>query len=90
MSTLKSYKSALQALTYSEFINIVSGSDFAVGDDLYSCTKEMNFSRPVPYMMSRDSLEERRVVFIDTPGLADTRMSQEELFHDVTALLVSL
>jgi predicted GTPase len=43
-------------------------------------------------MISRDerSFEERRVVFIDTPGLEDTEMSQAELFDRITALLMHL
>jgi hypothetical protein len=41
--------SSSQALTHFQFINTMSGSNFAVGDDLLSCRKEMNFSKPIPY-----------------------------------------
>jgi hypothetical protein len=70
----------------------VSGSKFAVGHDLYSCTKEMNISKTLKYNISRDghNPEERLLYFIDTPGLGDTSMSQVELFEDITASLMEL
>jgi hypothetical protein len=70
----------------------VSNSELAVGDDWESCTKELEFSQTATFKVARDGgkIEERRVVFIDTPGFEDTDRTQAELLELITALLMLL
>ncbi|KIM24360.1 hypothetical protein M408DRAFT_57700, partial [Serendipita vermifera MAFF 305830] len=66
----------------SSFINLVSGSNLRVGQDLESCTDEVETALPF-------QLEGRRVVLVDTPGFDDTSKSDADVLRLVSHYLVT-
>ncbi|OCH84690.1 P-loop containing nucleoside triphosphate hydrolase protein [Obba rivulosa] len=66
----------------STFINLLSGSSFAVGHDLDSSTMEVRLSRPF-------ELDGRRVRLVDTPGFDDSSKSDAEILTQIADFLVS-
>ncbi|OAX43140.1 P-loop containing nucleoside triphosphate hydrolase protein [Rhizopogon vinicolor AM-OR11-026] len=60
------------------FINEASGSDFAVGKGLESCTSEVQATKPF-------ILNGREVTLIDTPGFDDTNRSDTDILAMIGA-----
>ena len=64
-----------------QFANLASGSDdLKVGTDLFSCTSEIQLSKPF-------TIDGRKVVLIDTPGFNDTEMSDSKILAMITTFL---
>ena len=63
-----------------QFINLLSGSHFRVGDHLESCTKEVQISDSF-------ELDGRTVVLIDTPGFDDTNVSDTNVLNMIATYL---
>ena len=63
-----------------QFINMVSGSDLAVGHGLNSCTADVQQSPPFDF-------DGRQVSFIDTPGFDDTNVSDADILKMITLFL---
>lgn len=63
-----------------QFVNRVSRSCLKVGDDLESCTSEIQAS-------DEFILEGRRVVLIDTPGFDDTNKSDTDVLKLIAGYL---
>ena len=61
-------------------MNQASGSHLKVGEDLESCTSEIQES-------GEFILDGRRVVLIDTPGFDDTHQSDTGVFKSIAAFL---
>lgn len=61
-------------------MNQVSKSYLKVGDDLKSCTSEIQESEEF-------ILDNRRVVLIDTPGFDDTHKSDTDVLKAIAAFL---
>lgn len=55
-----------------QFVNLASGSDLGVGNDLASCTFDVSYSNPF-------QLSGRTVRLIDTPGFDDTSRSDSDI-----------
>jgi len=67
----------------STFINtLVPGAELAVGGDIDPCTKQVH-----PAIVAHPNDSERRVVFIDTPGLDNTTWPDEKILREITAWL---
>ncbi|KAI0080988.1 hypothetical protein K474DRAFT_1657166 [Panus rudis PR-1116 ss-1] len=66
----------------SSFINLASGSDFAVGDGLKSCTAAVSESDPF-------MVDGNHVTLIDTPGFDDTTLSDLEVLKLIAVYLAS-
>lgn len=64
------------------FINLISGSNLRVGEDLKSCTKAVETS-------STFELDGQRVVLVDTPGFDDTTKSDADVLRLVSHYLVT-
>ncbi|PVF93976.1 hypothetical protein CPB86DRAFT_678761, partial [Serendipita vermifera] len=64
----------------STIMNLLSGSDFAVGRRLRSCTHDVQLTEEFKF-------EGQTVVLIDTPGFDDTIRSEQEILIDVTNFL---
>lgn len=62
------------------FINEASGSDFAIGKGLESCTSEVQATKPF-------KLSGREVTLIDTPGFDDTSRSDTDILAMIGAYL---
>ncbi|KAG2147594.1 P-loop containing nucleoside triphosphate hydrolase protein [Suillus clintonianus] len=62
------------------FINEASGTDFAVGKGLESCTNEVQATKPF-------KLNGREVTLIDTPGFDDTSRSDTDILAMIGAYL---
>jgi len=62
------------------FVNLASKSHLKVGEDLNSCTSEIQES--VEFI-----LDGRRVVLIDTPGFDDTHISDTDVLKSIAAFL---
>ena len=65
----------------STFINLISGSDLRVGQDLESCTEEVDVTLPF-------EIDGRRVRLVDTPGFDDTTKSDADVLRLVSHYLV--
>ncbi|KAF9562578.1 hypothetical protein CPC08DRAFT_373207 [Agrocybe pediades] len=63
-----------------QFINLLSGSDFRVGDHLESCTKEVQVSDPF-------EIDGRVISLIDTPGFDDTSISDTTVLNMIATYL---
>jgi predicted GTPase len=61
-------------------INESSGSDFAIGRGLESCTSEVQATKPF-------KLNGREVTLIDTPGFDDTSRSDTDILAMIGAYL---
>lgn len=61
-------------------INEASGSDFAIGRGLESCTSEVQVTKPF-------KLNGREVTLIDTPGFDDTSRSDTDILAMIGAYL---
>lgn len=61
----------------STFINLASGMNLAVGDDLMSCTSEVTYSHEF-------ILDGRRVILMDTPGFDDTTVSDTDILRMIS------
>lgn len=61
-------------------MNQASGSHLEVGEDLESCTSEIQESEEF-------ILDGRRVVLIDTPGFDDTNRSDTDVLKSIAAFL---
>lgn len=66
-----------------QFINLASGSDLAVGNELRSCTKIVQTARTFQF-------SGKLVTLIDTPGFDDTAVSEIEILKTVGAFLSAL
>ncbi|KAF9781349.1 P-loop containing nucleoside triphosphate hydrolase protein [Thelephora terrestris] len=62
------------------FINAASGSHLRVGNNLKSCTAEVEIAEEF-------TLDGRRVLLIDTPGFDDTNVSDAEILEKIAAFL---
>jgi predicted GTPase len=58
------------------FVNLASGSNLQVGQDLESCTLDVQTS--VPF-----ELDGRKVTLVDTPGFDDTNMSEVDVLRKI-------
>jgi hypothetical protein len=67
---------------FTQFINLVSGSDLDVGKGLRSCT---NTVEPAGAF----NLDGRRVVLIDTPGFDDSTRSDTDVLKMIAAFLAT-
>lgn len=67
----------------STFINMVSGSNLAVGEGLKSCTSKVEMSRPF-------ELAGRTITLIDTPGFDDTTRSDTDVLKMIAAFLSTM
>ena len=65
-----------------QFINLASGSSLRVGDDLESCTADVQLA-------DKFTLDGRPVTLIDTPGFDDTAVSDTEILKMIAAFLAS-
>ncbi len=65
----------------SSFINLVSGSNLRVGQNLESCTDEVDVTLPF-------DIDGRRVTLVDTPGFDDTTKSDADVLKLVGQYLV--
>ena len=61
-------------------MNQASRSHFKVGDELKSCTSEIQESEEF-------ILDGRRVILIDTPGFDDTHQSDTDVLKSIAAFL---
>ncbi|KIM27772.1 hypothetical protein M408DRAFT_24147 [Serendipita vermifera MAFF 305830] len=66
----------------STFINLVSGANFEVGDDLESCTTAVAISPPF-------QLDGRSVILVDTPGFDDSNMSDTDILRLISGYLAT-
>ncbi|KAI0790008.1 P-loop containing nucleoside triphosphate hydrolase protein [Abortiporus biennis] len=64
------------------FINLLSGSDLLVGENLASCTSDVQFSHQFDF-------EGRKVTLVDTPGFDDTLKSDSQVFEIICQWLVT-
>ncbi|KAF9446181.1 hypothetical protein P691DRAFT_804502 [Macrolepiota fuliginosa MF-IS2] len=64
----------------STFINLLTNSDFGVGNDLESCTDSVHFTSPF-------DLEGKQVILIDTPGFDDTKITDSDVLKMIAASL---
>ncbi|CAA7269495.1 unnamed protein product [Cyclocybe aegerita] len=62
------------------FINLLSGSNLRVGNDLESCTGDVQISKPFV-------LDGHIITLIDTPGFDDTRLSDTSVLNMIAAYL---
>ena len=67
---------------YLQFINRASGSNLKVGKALNSCTAEVALADVF-------TLDERRVILIDTPGFDDTSRSDTDILRMIAAYLAT-
>ena len=65
---------------FTQFVNLVSGSNLATSDELESCTNAVQPGKPF-------DLDGRRVVLIDTPGFDDTVRSDVDVLNMIAAFL---
>ena len=65
-----------------QFINHASGSNLKVGKALNSCTAEVALADVF-------TLDERRVILIDTPGFDDTSRSDTDILRMIAAYLAT-
>ena len=65
---------------FTQFVNLVSGSNLITSDALESCTNAVQPGRPF-------DLDGRRVVLIDTPGFDDTVRSDVDVLNMIAAFL---
>ena len=65
-----------------QFINLASGSNLQVGNDLDSCTAEV---QPTVEF----TVDERVVILIDTPGFDDASMRDTDILKLITAFLAT-
>ena len=68
---------------FTQFVNLVSGSELGVGDGLESYTSVVQPGKPF-------ILDGRRVVLIDTPGFDDTTRSDVDILSTVALFLATL
>lgn len=66
----------------SQFINRASGSNFAVGHTLDSCTAEVRHTDPF-------ELDDRKVILVDTPGFEDTHRTEVDILRAILGFLVT-
>ncbi|KAF7374714.1 hypothetical protein MSAN_00356700 [Mycena sanguinolenta] len=64
------------------FINLLSGSNLRVGNNLQSCTNRVQVAAPF-------KLDGRWVTLIDTPGFDDTTRSDTEILTQIAAFLAT-
>jgi len=69
-------------LRFTQFVNLASGSNLNVGDELESCTNAVQSGRPF-------DLGGRRVVLVDTPGFDDTVRSDVDVLNMIAAFLAT-
>ncbi|KAF8805394.1 hypothetical protein BYT27DRAFT_7193157 [Phlegmacium glaucopus] len=62
------------------FINLLSGSGFKIGNELESCTDDIQIAEPF-------KLDGRIVTLIDTPGFDDTKLSDTSVLSMIAAYL---
>ena len=65
-----------------QFINFASGSNLRIGMGLKSCTAEVQLSNEF-------TLDDRRIVLIDTPGFDDTSKSDTDILKIIAAFLAT-
>jgi predicted GTPase len=63
-----------------QFINTASGSNFAIGKGLDSCTSELQVSEQF-------ELDGRSVKLIDTPGFDDSALSDVDVLEMIATFL---
>ena len=63
-----------------QFVNQLTTSSLPVGDDLESCTSEIQVSEEFV-------LNGRRVALIDTPGFDDTNKNDTEVLRSIAKFL---
>ena len=61
-------------------MNQISKSQLEIGDDLESCTSDIQISEVF-------SLEDRQVVLIDTPGFDDTNKSDTDVLKLIAGFM---
>ena len=67
---------------FTQFINLVSGSNLDIGKGLRSCTNAVQLAGAF-------NLDGRRVVLIDTPGFDDTTRSDTDVLKMIAAFLAT-
>ena len=65
-----------------QFVDLASGSSLQVGGDLESCTSEVQVTDAF-------TLDERRVILIDTPGFDDTSRSDTDILELIATFLAT-
>ena len=75
-----SYRYACKLTRSFQLINTASGSQFREGNNLKSCTAEVEVAEEF-------TLDGRRVILIDTPGFDDTTVSDAEILEKIAAFL---
>ena len=73
---------ARSSSTCPQFINLASSSNLRVGMKLGSCTAEVQLA-------DEFTLDERRVILIDTPGFDDTSKSDTDVLKMIAAFLAT-
>ena len=63
-----------------QFINLLSESGFKIGNELESCTDDIQFAEPF-------KIDGRIVTLIDTPGFDDTKLSDTSVLNMIAAYL---
>ena len=66
----------LREMTTGQFINLVSGSKLAVGEDLDSCTSSISYTNPF-------EVSGNTVRLVDTPGFDDAKISDYDVLKTV-------
>ena len=74
--------SCLCPLAPLQFINLISGSNFGVGNGLRSFTNTVEPTHTF-------HLDDRRVILIDTPGFDDTSLSDTDVLNLVASFLAN-
>jgi len=70
----------LSWLRFTQFVNLIGGSNLITGDELESCTSVVQPGKPF-------DLDGRPVVLIDTPGFDDTVRSDVDVLNMIAAFL---
>jgi hypothetical protein len=78
----KAYYPSLYRPWFTQFINLISGSNLDVGNGLVSCTNVIQPGNPF-------DLDGRRVVLIDTPGFDDTTQSDIDVLNTIALFLAT-
>ena len=63
-----------------QFVNLASGSNLRVGNNLESCTTDIQLA-------DEFTLDGQRVILIDTPGFDDTLKSDTDVLKMIAAFL---
>lgn len=65
-----------------QFINLISGSELAVGSGLRSCTSKVETGNTFQFL-------DKMVTLVDTPGFDDTTVSDTDILKMISVYLSS-